>query len=572
MASIAVPGRQVAEERFRTCPDTGLEVHAKAETLIRVNVLTAVVFLAVGGLFGLLIALTRWQAIHLLPAEWFYLLLTAHGAAVLIFWIMFFEVALFYFTSAVVLNSRLATPMIAWVAYVMMLVGALVATVAVLQGNSSVMFTSYPPLQAAPHFYLGLILFAVGMLLTCFIFLGTLVVAKDEGTYEGSIPLATFGGLTGAIIMIFTLASGAIILIPTYLWSLGIISTIDPLTYKLVWWGLGHSSQQVNVTLQVVVWYTIAALVLGARPLSEKVSRTAFLLYILFLQLASAHHLLVEPGLSSAWKIFNTSYAMYLAVLGSMIHGMSVPGAVEAAQRRLGHTKGIFGWLREAPWGNPAFAGMFLSLVLFGFLGGISGVILGTEQINILMHNTLYVPGHFHATVVCGTTLAFMAMTYLLIPIFFQRDLAFPKMAKWQPYVFGAGAAGISLFMMGAGTLGVARRHWDITFTDALISFDYPATAFFMLGLNGLSALVAAAGGVMYVVVVFGSVFAGKRRTAAEAKSNPIAPGAVALRTYGSEGTLKLPGTIVLVSVFFIAFALYYFINWRFLAGIWTMS
>ena len=572
MASIAIPGRQVAEERFRTCPDTGLKVHAKAETLIRVNVLTAVAFLAVGGLFGLMVALTRWPVIHLLPAEWFYLVLTAHGAAVLLFWIMFFEVAIFYFTSAVVLNSRLATPMMAWVAYFMMLIGAIIATVAVLQGNSTVMFTSYPPLMAAPHFYLGLILFAVGTLITCFIFLGTLVVAKDEGTYEGSIPLAAFGGLTGAIIMIFTLASGAIILVPTFLWSLGIIGTIDPLTYKLVWWGLGHSSQQVNVTLHVVVWYTIAALLLGARPLSEKVSRFAFLLYIFFLQLASAHHLLVEPGLSSSWKIFNTSYAMYLAVLGSMIHGMSVPGAVEAAQRRLGHTKGIFGWLREAPWGNPAFSGMFLSLVMFGFLGGISGVILGTEQINILMHNTLYVPGHFHATVVCGTTLAFMAVTYLLIPIFFQRDLVFPRMAKWQPYVFGAGAAGISLFMMGAGTLGVARRHWDITFTDALITFDYPATAFLMLGLNGLSALVAAAGGVMYVLVVFGSVFWGKRRTAADALSNPIAPGAEALRTYGSEGTLKLPGTLVLITVFFIAFALYYFINWRFLAGIWGMS
>ena len=56
---------------------------------------------------------------------------------------------------------------------------------------------------------------------------------------------------------------------------------------------------------------------------------------------------------------------------------------------------------------------MFLSLVMFGFLGGISGVVMGTEQINLIMHNTLYVPGHFHATVVAGTTLAFMAITYL---------------------------------------------------------------------------------------------------------------------------------------------------------------
>jgi cytochrome c oxidase subunit I len=574
MATIAVPGHigEAAEERFRICGDTGLRVHAKAETLIRVNLLTAVLFLAIGGLLGLLVALTRWQAVHLLPAEMFYMVLTAHGAAVLLFWIMFFEVALFYFTSAVVLRSRLATPWLAWLAYALMLIGALTATVAVLQGRSSVMFTSYVPLQAEPHFYVGLILFAVGMLITCFIFLGTLVIAKDEETYEGSIPLATFGGLTGVIIMIFTLASGAIILIPTFLWSIGVIGHIDPLTYKLVWWGMGHSSQQVNVTMHVVVWYTIAALLLGARPLSEKVSRTAFLLYILFLQLASAHHLLVEPGISSTWKIFNTSYAMYLAVLGSMIHGMSVPGAIEAAQRRLGHTKGIFGWLREAPWGNPAFAGMFLSLVMFGFLGGISGVILGTEQINMLMHNTLYVPGHFHATVVSGTTLAFMAVTYLLIPIFFKRDLVFPEIAKWQPYVFGAGTAGIALFMMGAGTLGVSRRHWDITFTDALISFDYPAAAFLMLGLNGLSAIVAAVGGGMYVLVVVGSVIWGQRRTEEDAKLNPVAPGAAAMASYGSEGTLRLPGTIVLITVFFSAFALYYFINWRFLAGIWPMS
>ena len=82
----------------------------------------------------------------------------------------------------------------------------------------------------------------------------------------------------------------------------------------------------------------------------------------------------------------------------------------------------MFEWLRKAPWGNPAFSGMFLSLVMFGFLGGISGVVMGTEQINIIIHNTLYVPGHFHATVVAGTTLAFMAVTYLLIPLIFQRQ------------------------------------------------------------------------------------------------------------------------------------------------------
>ena len=127
----------------------------------------------------------------------------------------------------------------------------------------------------------------------------------------------TFGALTAAIIAIFTIASGAIILIPTFLWSIGYISYIDPLMYRTIWWAFGHSSQQINVAAHVSVWYAIAAIVFGAKPMSEKVSRGAFLLYILFLQLASAHHLLVDPGISSEWKIFNTSYAMYLAVLAT---------------------------------------------------------------------------------------------------------------------------------------------------------------------------------------------------------------------------------------------------------------
>jgi len=545
----------MATEAFRTCPTTGLKIHLPAEKLIKANAVAAVVFLAIGGLFGLTVALTRspWAA-RLLPADWFYLALTAHGLDVLLVWIIFFEMAVLYFASAVLLNSRIAAPRWAWAGFALMLVGALITNVAVLQGGSSVMFTSYVPMQAQPHFYLGIILFAVGALIGCFVFFGTLVIAKEEKTYEGSIPLVTFGALTAAIIAVFTIASGAIILIPTLLWSVGYVSHIDTLMYKTVWWAMGQ-------------WYAIAALVFGAKPLSEKVSRTAFLLYILFLQLASAHHMLVEPGVSSEWKIFNTSYAMYLAVLGSMVHGMTVPGSIEAAQRARGYTRGLFEWLRKAPWGNPAFAGMFLSLVIFGFLGGISGVVMGTEQINLIMHNTLYTPGHFHATVVGGTTLAFMAITYPLVGLIFRRELVLKKVAQWQPYVFGLGVTGISLFMMGAGTLGVARRHWDTTMADAALRFDYPALAHVMMGLNGLSALLAGLGGLMYVTVVVGSIVFGK-----PVGDKPIMPKpAAVVSEYGSAKHPAIPGTVVLVAVFFISFVLYYFVNWKYLSEVWPL-
>ncbi len=566
---------------FRTCPTTGLKFHEPAEALMKANAVAAVVSLLVGGALALLVVLTRWPAVHLLPADWFYLVLTGHGLDMLVFWIIFFEIAVLYFCSSTLLNCRLATPKMAWAGFALMVIGAVMNNIAIFRGSSSVMYTSYVPMGAHPTFYLGLILFAVGALIACFVFLGTLVVGRAEGTYNGSIPLVTFGALTACIIAIFTIAAGAIILIPTFLWSVGLIGNIDTLMYRTVWWAFGHSSQQVNVAAHISVWYAIAAIVFGAKPLSEKVSRMAFFLYILFLQLASAHHILVDPGVSSNWKIFNTSYAMYLAVLASMVHGLTVPGAIEVAQRQKGYTKGLFEWLRKAPWGNPVFSGMFLSLIGFGFLGGISGVVLGTEQLNLIMHNTLYVPGHFHATVVIGTTLAFMALTYFLIPVLFRREVMFPKLAQWQPYLFGIGMSAFALFMMGAGTLGVPRRHWDITMAGNLMPHEWPGTAYLMIGLFAISGLVAVAGGAIYLLITVGSVFFGKRietpgyqavRVAA-GRAAPAQPVAAAITGHGgvAVGGMVAPGTFALAMVLLVSFALYYFVNWKYLAQVWPL-
>jgi len=568
---------------FRTCPTTGLRIHQPAESLIWANAVAAVVFLLVGGILALLVTLTRWQAVHLLPADWFYLVLTGHGLNMLVFWIIFFEIAVLYFAGSTLLGCRLATPKLGWVGFGLMLVGALMNNYAVfIRQDSSVMFTSYAPMQAHWSFYLGLILFAVGALIGCFIFLGTLVIGKAERTYNGSIPLVTFGGLTACIIAIFTIASGAVILIPTFMWSIGLVGHIDSLMYRQVWWAFGHSSQQINVSAQVAVWYAVAAIVFGAKPMSEKVSRTAFLLYILFITIASAHHLLVDPGLTSNWKILNTSYAFYLAVLASMVHGLTVPGSIEVAQRGKGFTRGLFEWLRKAPWSNPAFSGVFMSIIGFGFLGGISGVIIGTEQLNLILHNTIYVPGHFHATVVIGTTLAFMAVTYFVIPVVFRRELMFPGMAKWQPYVFAAGMTMVALFMMGAGTLGVPRRHWDITFSGNPLGFEFPGTAFLMMALMAIGGLLAIVGGAMYILVTVCSVFLGKRietpgfhlvRAREGVARPPVAPVAGALTGHGA-GThaWSAPGTFSLALVFLVSFVLYYFINWKYLSTVWPLK
>jgi cytochrome c oxidase subunit I len=574
-ATIPIPTIPVGATTYRTCPRSGLQFEAQAEKLMIANAVIAVVMLLVGGLLAIGVVLTRWPAVHWLAADTFYMVLTAHGIDMLIFWIIFFEMAVLYFCSSTLLRCRIATPNIAWLALALMVIGAVTNNVAVFQGSSSVMMTSYVPMMASPAFYLGLILFAVGALIGCFVFFGTLVIAKREKTYQGSVPLVTFGAIVAAIIAVFTIASGAIILIPTFLMSVGLIKEVDPLIYRTIWWAFGHSSQQINVAAHISIWYAVAAIAFGAKPMSERVSRGAFLLYILFLQLASAHHLLSDPGLSTGWKVVNTSYFMYFAVLASMIHGLTIPGAIEVAQRAKGFNKTLFEWLRKAPWGNPTFSGMFISLIGFGFLGGISGVMMGTEQLNMLIHNTIYVPGHFHATVVVGTTLSFMALTYFLIPVLFRREMIAPGLAKIQPYLFGLSMYFFCIVMMGAGTLGVSRRHWDMAFSGAALGYEWPGAAYLMMALVGIAGVAAITGGGIYIFVTVGSLLWGKKldtgkKSAMFTPIPPTAPTAVA-QSYGSAG-FAAPGTFMLAMVFLVAFVLYYFINWKYLGQLWGLS
>jgi cytochrome c oxidase subunit 1 len=567
--SLPVAGNHPAED-VRTCDTTSLPVCLTAQQFIRWHAVVAVVFLLIGGIGALLLGLTRWPAVHLLNAEWYYRILTLHGLNMLIFWILNFEIAVLYFAGTVLLNTRLASKGLAWTCFVMMLVGAIMVDVAIMQGKSDVLMTSYVPLMAQPHFYLGIIILAVGTLIGVINFFATVHIAKRDHTYEGSVPLVVFGAIAAAIIAVVTLLHGAVVMIPTFMWSMGWISSVDPAWYRLTWWGLGHMSQQVNVCAMVSVWYLLSTLTIGAKPLNQTVCRGAFVLYILFINVASAHHLLVDPGVGPAWKIWNTSYAMYLAVLASMIHGFTVPAGIEVAMRKKGFDRGLFGWLAAAPWSNPGFSGFFLSVIIFGFGGGITGVVLGTQQINIMAHNTLRIPGHFHVTVVGGTTLAFMAVTYYVVPLIFQRDFYAKTLCRIQPYLFGGGIVLASLGMSFAGSYGVPRRHWDVEFTGGQFAVGFDSGAHTMLGVMGVGVLLAFLGLLLFILLVVAAVFLGPKLDGAmkpwhEEPATPVSAVAEA------EVEHKTPGTLVLASVFLLTFAVYYFANWMWLADVWEV-
>ena len=586
-AEVGGAARAGAREGFRTCPATGFSVHLGAERLIKVHAVSSVVALLIGAIAAVLLVLTRWQAVHLLPADWFYRILGVHGMSMLIFFIIFFEVAVLYFASTVLLNARSCAPKLSWFSFGLMVAGALTVEAMMWSGQADVLFTSYVPLRAHPLYYLGVILFAVGTLVQVGIFFANLVVAKREQTYRGSVPLVVYGAVTAAIIAVITLLHGAAIYIPTFLWSLGIMN-VDPEVYRVVWWGLGHSSQQINVAAMVAIWYMLGALTIGAVVVNEKISRSAFVLYVLFISMASAHHLLVDPGLGPAWKVVNTSYFMYMAVLASMIHGFTVPAGMELGMRLRGFTRGMFEWLRRAPWHDPGFSSLVFSVFVFGFVGGITGVTIGTEQINIIVHNTLRVPGHFHATVVSGTAMAFMGATYYLIPLIFQKKVAFWPLARIQPYLFAGGMLLFTMAMTFAGSFGVPRRHWDISFSVSPFRVEFNPIVDVILAFVALGGLTAATGAFIFIAIAVKSVFFGEPLGAIIAgQATPgVPPGLTHPPTHApdvdarnaalhasSQGVFgPLPGTIVLVGVFLTAFVVYFFVNWKILSFVWKIG
>ncbi len=572
---------------FRQCPVTGRQIHLPGEQLVKANAVVSVVALLIGAIAAILLVLTRWQAVHLLPAEWFYRVLTAHGMSMLIFFIIFFEMAVLQFTSTALLNARAVAIKLSWSAFGLMVGGAVMVETMIWSGKADVLFTSYVPLRAHPLYYLGIIFFAVGALVVTGTFFANLVVAKREKTYPGSLPLVVYGAATAAIIAVITLLHGAAIYVPTFLWSLGLMR-VDPEVYRLIWWALGHSSQQINVAAMVAIWYMLGALTVGAVVINEKISRFAFVLYILFISMASAHHLLVDPGMGPEWKVVNTSYFMYMAVLASMIHGFTVPAGMELGQRLRGVGTGLFGWLRHGPWGDPGFSSLVFSVVVFGFVGGITGVTIGTEQINIIVHNTLRSPGHFHATVVSGTAMAFMGATYYLLPLVFQRKVAFWGFARIQPYLFATGMLIFTIAMTFAGSFGVPRRHWDISFSQAPFDVPFDPAVDLILAVMAIGGLLAATAALGFVAIAVKSVFFGEPLGVITEGTEMVGvPRGIthpprhaanvdernaALHAPGRGLMGPAPGTLVLVFVFLAAFILYFFVNWKALSFVWKIG
>ncbi len=435
---------------------------AREDRLVRFNLYVSFIAVFLGGVFGLLQALERAPAVKLtIPMFSYYQALTAHGVLQALVFTTFFIIGFLLFGVTRTLNRPLHSIWLGWLGFILMLVGTATIAVTILANKATVLYTFYAPLQAHPAFYIGATVLVVG----------TWVVAVEvfltyrlwrRANREARIPLVTYGTMVTLILWLIATLGVAVLMLGMLIpWSLGWVDTVDPLLARLFFWYFGHPLVYFWLLPAYIVWYTVMPRLAGGKLFSDPLARLSFILLLVFSTPVGLHHQFMDPGISTGWKYLQT-LTTFVVIFPSLITAFTLTASLEHAGRARGG-KGLLGWVVKLPWGEPAFAAMALSMVLFAF-GGASGIVNASYSLDTVVHNTAWLVGHFHLTVGTAVALTFMGSTYWLLPAVSGRQLRWRHLATAQAYLWFTGMIVFSSNMMLAGVLGSPRRTADVTY------------------------------------------------------------------------------------------------------------
>lgn len=411
--------------------------HKVVNRLTGWNVGIGILALTIGLWMGVLQGLEH-IGINLYPyaapgVQTYYQGLTIHGVLNALVWTTFFIVGFFTFTLCNSLGRPLRYPWINHLALIMMTGGLLLAAYPLFRNLASVLYTFYPPMLADWTFYVGLTLIVAGSWVAGYGYYFTYGAWRKEHPGERTPFLALAVLITMVMWQLATLGVAAEILFLLLPGALGLADGTDPLLSRSLFWFFGHPLVYFWLLPAYVSWYGMLPAQTGGKMFSEPLARFVFWLFLVLSIPVGFHHQYTDPGIPAIWKFIHTTLTFSLT-FPSLITAFTVIASLEIGARARGGT-GYFGWIRKLNWGNPSFAAQTLAGILFAF-GGISGITNASYNMNMVVHNTTWVPGHFHLTVGSATTLTFFGICYWLVPKLtgnrlFTRGLALVQAWTW---------------------------------------------------------------------------------------------------------------------------------------------
>ena len=438
---------------------------------IKFGLSVSLLSIALGAVFGFLQVWERVPNVTLVQPKTYYLALTAHGVLMALVFTTFFimPLGLFVINRSLKLSTSQTLNLLG---FGLAFLGTVMAAATIILGKANVLYTFYPPMRAHPAFYLGATLLIVGTWIYTANILLTVRRWRAMGNKGKKLPLDVFGLVATLLIWILATigiaAESLFLLIP---WSIGITPRIDPLLARDLFWYFGHPLVYFWLLPAYIVWYTFIPRILSVRIFSDTLARVVFVLFILFSTPVGFHHQFMDPGIEAGWKYLHT-ITTYAVFLPSLMTAFTVTATMEMGGRLKGGN-GLFGWIAKLPWKDPLFSSIALSMILFA-LGGASGAVNAGYNLNYVVHNTAWVPGHLHLTVGSAVALTFMGTAYFLVPRVFGKKLFSERLAAIQSYIWFIGVIIFSSSMMYLGVLGSPRRTYDVTYSPQLATLWKP--------------------------------------------------------------------------------------------------
>ncbi len=483
---------------------SGFELSREQTALIRWNIYLGFAAVGVAMFHGLAQALS-YAGINVLGwfpgLQTYYQGLTVHGVLNALVFTFAFANGFLSLTTA----RALSRPLNRWLlhgAFWSLVAGVVLLGYAILSNQASVLFTFYAPLQAHWTFYLGAALLVVSTWLTAanlFLALGRWRRDNPGERY----PLMAF--VSVATYAMWVIASiGLAVQVVGYLlpWSLGLIEGSDPLTMRTLFWYSGHPVVYFWLLPAYVSWYLMIPRQVGGKLLSDPLTRMVFIMFLLFSIPTGFHHQYTDPGIPAFMKALHgvMTFAIFFPSLAT---AFAIMASLEMGGRARGG-RGLLGWIPKLPWGDPSVTAQILAMLTF-MVGGATGLINASLSMNRVIHNTTWVPGHFHTTVGTAVALTFMGIAYWLVPMLTKRELFGRRIALAQAWIYTVGVLIFARGMSAAGLDGQPRR----TF---MAEAPYMPDAWLVPGYwTAVGGSLMAVGITLFFVVLLGTIFFGRR-------------------------------------------------------------
>ena len=379
-------------------------------------------------------------------------------------------------------------------------------------GAASGGWTIYPPLSALPQampgsgagmtwWLISMALFVVSSLLGSLNYIVTILNLRTKGMKMTRLPLTMWAFLITAILGVLSfpvLLSAVVLLIMDrtmgtafYLSDIIVAGEVleatggSPILYEHLFWFLGHPEVYIVLIPALGISSEVISTnsrkpIFGYRAMIGSLMAIGFLSFIVW-----GHHMFLS-GMSP----FLGSVFVFTTLL------IAIPSAVKA-----------FNYLTTLWRGNIVFTPAMLfsiGLVSTFVSGGLTGIILADSALDITVHDTYFVVGHFHIVMGMSAIFGMFAGVYHWFPKLFGRMLntKLGYVHFWMTIVSGYG---VFFPMHFLGLAGAPRRYYSYS--------DYPMFDEFV-DLNQFVTIFAIMGGVAQVIFLYNffySIFHGQR-------------------------------------------------------------